>query len=463
MAATALPRLVVAGLSGESGKTLVTLALSLEARRRDLPVRAFKKGPDYIDAAWLEWASGKPARNLDTHLMGFEQAASSFAWHGISSGLNLVEGNRGLFDGLDARGTHSTAELAKALHAPVVLVIDATKVTRTVAALVLGCQKLDPELRIAGVIVNRAGTSRHARIIREAIETVCGIPVLGVIPRASPDALLSTRHLGLVTPREQHGHESLIRNLSEFVGRYLEFDRLVEISQHAGPVPIPAMPQPAVASAAGLTIGYVTDSAFSFYYPENIEALHAAGATVAPISALSAASLPDDLDTLYIGGGFPETHAQLLSNNTGFLASIRQAAQAGLPVYAECGGLMLLSRALIWRGTKYPMAGVFPFDVQVFDSPQGHGYTELLVDTANPFFPVGARLKGHEFHYSRIVPETHVSPTACAVLRGTGCFTGRDAVLAGNVYAAYTHLHALATPDWARGIIGAARSAKAAV
>ncbi|HVN05252.1 MAG TPA: cobyrinate a,c-diamide synthase, partial [Bryobacteraceae bacterium] len=342
-AMSAMPRLVVAGLSGESGKTLVSLALLLEAGRRRLPSRAFKKGPDYIDAAWLGWASAHAARNLDTHLMGFDRARQSFARHAIASGMNVIEGNRGLFDGLDARGTHSTAELAKALQAPVVLVVDATKVTRTAAALVLGCQKLDPAVRLAGVIVNQAAGSRHARLVREAIEVDCGVPVLGIVPRAAPGALLSTRHLGLVTPQEQAEHELLANNLMELVAQHLDFDRLLEIARQAVPLEVPPAPQPSAPAADGVRIGYLQDSAFNFYYPENLEALTGAGAGLVPISSLTAAALPGDLDALYIGGGFPETHAERLSRNTGFLASIRSAANAGLPVYAECGGLMLLA------------------------------------------------------------------------------------------------------------------------
>ena len=184
------PRLVIAGLSGESGKTLVSLGLILAASRSGLPVRAFKKGPDYIDAAWLSWASGQPARNLHTYLMGFEGTARSFVRHASAAGLNLIEGNRGLYDGVDAKGTHSTAVLAKLLRAPVVLVADATKVTRTVAALVLGCQKLDPEVSIAGVILNRIGSRRHEQVTREAIEGECGLPVLGAVPRAGSGILL---------------------------------------------------------------------------------------------------------------------------------------------------------------------------------------------------------------------------------------------------------------------------------
>jgi len=454
-----LPRLVVAGLSGESGKTLISLALLLEAGRRGIPVQAFKKGPDYIDSAWLQWAANRPARNLDTYLMGFERAADSFARHAIPGGFNLIEGNRGLYDGADARGTDSTAELAKALQAPVLLVVNATKVTRTAAALVLGCQHLDPRVRIAGVVVNQVAGTRHANIARQAIESNCQIPVLGVVPRAASEALLPSRHLGLVTPQEHPHCGVLAENLRNLVGACLDIDRLLEVARQAPPVLLPPDPLQSPRSGAGLALGYLRDSAFSFYYPENLEALRAEGADLVDISPLAAASLPAHLDALYIGGGFPETHARQLSENAGFLASLREAAHRGLPIYAECGGLMYLSRAVTWQGQRFPMAGVLPFEVEVCSTPQGHGYVELLVDRANAFFPVGARLRGHEFHYSRILPGDVLLGTACAVRRGTGCGEGRDAVLMDNVWAAYTHLHALATPEWARAMIRAARSA----
>ncbi len=454
-----LPRLVVAGLSGESGKTLVSLALLLEAGRRDIPTQAFKKGPDYIDSAWLEWASGRPARNLDPYLMGFERAAASFARHAVPDGCNVVEGNRGLYDGADALGTHSTAELAKTLRAPVVLVVNVTKITRTAAALVLGCRHLDPEVEIAGVVVNQVSGARHERILREAIESACGIPVLGAIPRAKVDVLLPSRHLGLVTPHEHPDRALLARQLMEAVGAYLDFDRLLAIARRAAPLVVPYVDAPEPADGSGLKIGYLSDSAFCFYYPENLEALRATGAGLVPVSSLAAAELPSHMDALYIGGGFPETHAEALSANSGLLASVREAARQGLPIYAECGGLMYLSRALTWRGHRYPMAGALPFEVDLCDSPQGHGYVELLVDRPNAFFAPGTRLRGHEFHYSRICAPSGTPETACAVLRGTGCCQGRDAVVTGNIWAAYTHLHALATPEWARGMLQAARSA----
>ena len=460
-AAGAFPRLVVAGLSGESGKTLVSLTLLLEARRRAIPAGAFKKGPDYIDAAWLGWASQRPARNLDTYLMGFPTAVGSFVRHAVARGLNVIEGNRGLYDGLDARGTHSTAELAKALEAPVILVINATKVTRTAAALVLGCQKLDPDVRFGGVILNCIARARHESVIRQAVESVCGLPVLGAIPRCASAELLPTRHLGLVTPHEHPAPDALAADLLAFMHGHLDVDRLLAVSRSAPP--LSAGPQTAAepAYASGLVVGYLTDSAFCFYYPENLDALRAAGATLVPVSPLLAAELPSDLDALYIGGGFPETHAGRLAENGSFLASLRQKARDGLPVYAECGGLMLLSRAIGWQGAKYPMAAVLPFEVEVSKTPQGHGYMELAVDRPNPFFPVGTRLRGHEFHYSRIVLESEAPATACSVSRGVGCFSGRDGVVLGNVWAGYTHLHALATPEWARALLRAAAAAKA--
>jgi cobyrinic acid a,c-diamide synthase len=206
-----------------------------------------------------------------------------------------------------------------------------------------------------------------------------------------------------------------------------------------------------------LRIGFLRDSAFTFYYPENLEALESSGCEVVAVEALAAAGLPAGLDALYIGGGFPETHAAALAANEIFLASLRERARQGLPIYAECGGLMLLSRSIIWKGRKHRMAGVLPFDVEVCASPQGHGYADLAVDSPNPFFAQGTVLRGHEFHYSRILLDGAPPPTAFSVSRGEGCFGRRDGVIAGNVLASYIHLHAAATPEWAAGLVTAAR------
>ena len=451
-----MPRLLVAGLSGGSGKTIVTLGLLLLLRRAGLDVRAFKKGPDYIDPAWLAWASAHPARNLDAFLMGAEAVRASFVRHGTRSGINVIEGNRGLFDGLDAAGTYSSANLAEILAAPIVLVLDATKMTRTAAALVLGCQKLDPRASIQGVVLNQVNGQRHERVLREAIESVCSIPVIGALPRLQKN-LLPERHLGLIPPDEHQTMGSVERNLLEWMKDRVDLDALLTIARSAPALAAHADAHTPLPDAHGLRIGYLRDSAFTFYYPENLEELERAGAELVPISALHATSLPTGLHALYIGGGFPETHANALSANTSFLKSLREACTTGLPVYAECGGLMLLARTLSWQGVRYPMANVLPIDVEAFATPQGHGYSELRVDASNPFFSQGAVLRGHEFHYSRIVSGSEAVASACAVLRGTGCFASRDGLITQNVFAAYTHLHATATPQWVSGILAAAR------
>ncbi len=450
------PRLVIGGMSGSSGKTIVSLGLLHLLRRAGVEVRAFKKGPDYIDAAWLAWASSHTARNLDTFLMGPERVVESFIHHATSSGMNVIEGNRGLFDGYDAAGTHSTAALARCLSAPVLLVVNASKVTRTAAAFVLGCQKLDLSLAIRGVILNNVSGERHRDVTRDAIESACGIPVVGCLPQVK-SGLLPERHLGLVPPQELFTTEKLGQDLLQLAEGRLDVDAALSIARDAPPLPWIQEPSPTPPTST-VAIGYLKDAAFTFYYPDNLETLEQSGASLVPVSALEATALPENLQALYIGGGFPETHARALAGNTPFLQSLRNAARRGLPIYAECGGLILLARNLLWKGIRYPMTGVFPFDVEVCDSPQGHGYSELRVVAPNPFFPTGITLRGHEFHYSRIVPCAETISTACLVERGTGCFDKREFVMTNNVVATYTHMHAVGTPEWAAGMVNAARS-----
>ena len=458
-----IPRLVIAGMAGDSGKSIVSLALlrallgSATRNPGEAEVRAFKKGPDYIDAAWLSYVSGAPARNLDTWLMGFDGAVQSFAANATRNGFNLVEGNRGLFDGVDASGTHSTAELAKALRAPVLLVLNVTKMTRTSAALVMGCQHLDPDLRIAGVILNCVASKRHEKVVRVAIEKACGIPVLGAIPKLRSEAL-PQRHLGLVTPEDHPGVAQLPAVLDE-IAAHLDLARIREIAAEVDALPSAERSCPALANVteSAVRIAVIRDAAFSFYYEDNLEALRQAGTELEFVSALRDSALPRDIDAVYVGGGFPEVHAAALEANSAFRLSLAQAVAGGLPVYAECGGLMLLSRAIRWDGKRHAMANVLPFEVEVGSAPQGHGYVEMTVDRENPFYPVGTVLRGHEFHYSRVAVASEAPQTACAVQRGTGVRDKRDGVIANNVWASYTHVHAKGTPEWATAVIGLAR------
>jgi len=452
------PRLVIAGTGGDTGKTLVSLGLCLAWRDEGIPVVAFKKGPDYIDAAWLAWASGGVVRNLDTYLMDSADIVRAFQKHASIRGINVIEGNRGLYDGAGADGIHSTAELSVLLEAPVLLVVDATKRTRTTAAIVLGCIQFDPRVRIAGVVLNRIGSERHRRVTTEAIHETCGVPVVGAIPRLKGGDPLPGRHLGLVTVQE-HGQLARVeQRLVETARDSLDLAAIGDLARSAAELEEPPPATPEVIGGGPVIVGVLRDSAFTFYYPENLEALEAQGAQLRFISALEDSTLPD-IDALYIGGGFPETHGEALAGNRSLLDGVRRAALAGLPIYAECGGMMVLARSIRWQGQSLAMAGVLPMDMVVESRPQGHGYAEVEVDADNPFFPVGTKMRGHEFHYSRVQGEPDVH-TAFAMKRGTGSFPGRDGVVIHNVLASYVHVHARSNPWWASGLVARARKMK---
>jgi cobyrinic acid a,c-diamide synthase len=453
------PRLVVAGLSGDGGKTLVSLGLCRALTQSGRVVQAFKKGPDYIDAAWLTAATGRPCRNLDPYLMS-ESAIGRAVTASSGADLFLVEGNRGLFDGVDAAGSHSTATLAKLLGAPVVLVVNVTKVTRTVAAAVLGSVHLDPELDLAGVILNRVGTSRQERVVRDAVESATGVSVLGAIPRLTGDDPLPGRHLGLVTAVEHPRREEAIDRVASEVSGHVDLERILAVAATAPTVGLEV--SECHPDRRRVTVGFFSDQAFSFYYPENLEVLESAGVRLVAVSPSGDRVLPE-LDALYIGGGFPEVHAARLADNREFAQSVRDRVARGMPVYAECGGLMYLARQLEVDGSSHPMSGVLDLVVEQTRRPQGHGYESVVIDRDNPFFATGTELVGHEFHYSRIVGGTDREATVATVTRGTGIGGGRDGVVVGRVWASYLHIHASATPDWSSGFLAAAAAHSAEV
>lgn len=454
------PRIIISALKGGAGKTTVSLSLASALGRKGLSVVPFKKGPDYIDAGWLCRAVGVPCRNLDPYLMDWPGVRRLFLEGTTSKTIALIEGNRGLYDGLDVEGSTSTAELAIRLTAPVVLVLDCTKATRTVAAQVLGCLHFDPRVNIAGVILNQTAGPRHRRIITDCL-TGIGVPVLGVLPRFKRD--LPERHMGLVPHQEHPEVSGAVDWLADLAEEHLDLDALIDLARSAPKIDIePEVCSLPVPVPAFLRIGVIEDSAFQFYYPENLEALRLAGAEPVVISALSDAELPP-LDGLYIGGGFPETQARALADNESFRNSVRRASEAGLPIYAECGGLMYLSRSLTMDGRTYPMTGALPLAVDVQRRPQGHGYTEVLVEGRNPFYPPGAVLKGHEFHYSRVTDLGGLEDNLVfRMTRGHGIVNGRDGVCVRNTLATYTHIHALGTPQWAAGFIASIKERQAA-
>lgn len=451
MADAELARVIVAGLGGDTGKSLVSLGLARALRQRGMSVAPFKKGPDFIDASLLAAAAGAPARNLDTFMVP-EAAVVATAARAGSSDIAVIEGNRGLYDGMDAAGSHSTAELAKLLSAPILLVVDTTKVTRTVAALVVGCRALDPEVPLAGIILNRVATARQERVIRDAIAGATDLPVIGAIPRLRGDDLPS-RHLGLVPAAEHPRVEEALERVAAAVVEHVDLAAVLAIAGRAPALPPPPPAPPAVAPR--VRIGVLRDAAFSFYYPENLEALEAAGAELHDVSPL-ADDDPGAIDALYAGGGFPEVYAEKLSANSALRRALATRIADGLPVWAECGGLMYLGRELRDPNGNHPMVGALPITVEHTLRPQGHGYVEARVDGDNPFLAPGTELRGHEFHYSKLSATEPALPTMMSLARGVGIGGGRDGLRAGNVVASYTHLHALGVPGWASGLVEAA-------
>lgn len=449
-----IPRIVIAALRGGAGKTLVTLGLVAALRKRDLKVAVFKKGPDYIDANWLGFAAGSPCYNLDSYLMDSCVILDSFTRRSSDADIAVIEGARGLFDGVDSSGEYSTSELAKTLKAPTILIIEGLKMSGTAAALTMGCQILDPELRLEAVILNRVAGARHEDILKTSIANACGIPTVGAIAKQT-FRNFPQRHLGLLPIQEHPQAHALIEQVEAVISRDVDIDAVIEIAGKAQRIQnsSPLFSQKRVISSSGeVRIGLLRDSAFQFYYHDNLDALRATGAQLVEISALDDRYLPD-IHGLYIGGGFPETNAEALAANVSFMESLRLAVDNGLPVYAECGGLMYLSRSIALDDRKFPMVGIFPMDTVLKRKPQGLGYIEVEVVGSNPFYPVGARIKGHEFHYSSVLLETGAKPKyAFKVLRGFGMDGFHDGICVKNAIGSYLHVHALGVSVWAEAI-----------
>lgn len=490
------PRLIISGLGGDNGKTVISTGLCRLWYKESKKVIPFKKGPDYIDMAWLSYAAKHPCYNLDLFLMSKDDVKFSFSHYAKNSDISVIEGNRGLYDGMDEAGSVSTAEIAKLLHSPVIIVVDCTKVTRTVAALILGCQMLDPNVSIKGVILNKLAGYRHESIIRKSIEFNCGLSVCGAIPRLT-NIIFPGRHLGLVPPQEYPEAEEAIENAASIAKKYLDLEKLWEIAHDAPPLLVnsqPSLKQSIVNSYSllvkhsdkfqvandQLRVGVIRDSAFQFYYQENLDALKKEGVELIEFSSLID-DLPSDIDALYIGGGFPETHAEQLSSNAKLRHAIKIAAEEGLPIYAECGGLIYLSEKLIYGGKSYDMTGVLPIVIGVSKKPVGHGYTVIEVEAPNPFFKIGLILHGHEFHYSHVFELNEISHIengynvelesgmqmglstlkdgiyfAFKINKGVGIINRKDGLCYKNVLATYTHLHALGAKEWVKGMIQAA-------
>ncbi len=473
--------LYIAAAHKSSGKTTLTVGMAAALARRGHEVQTFKKGPDYIDPMWLSRASGRPCYNLDFNTQTHEEIQALWRRKAPGADLALVEGNKGLFDGLDLEGADSNAALAALLDLPVVLVLDVSGITRGVAPLVLGYQAFAPELKIVGLILNKVSGARHEAKLRAVLERYTDVPVLGAVPREA-GLLAPERHLGLIPPGESPEAADRITHLADVVDEHIDLSRLLvpgkkKASATEGVVtcqqtkvgdrgnalgkvdPIPLSPSPH-GKRRPLRIGIARDTAFGFYYADDLETFLRFGAELIPLDMLKDAHLPD-VDGLFLGGGFPETHMDALADNVSLREDIARAASQGLPIHAECGGLIYLSRAIYWGARYAPMVGVIPGDIEIHERPQGRGLMRLRETGAAPWSATGNRkspavheaheadiFPAHEFHYAAFRSLDADGITfAYEVVRGAGIDGRHDGIVMGNVLAAFAHLrHTKRTP-----------------
>ena len=448
-------RLLVSAAHKSSGKTTLCIGLAAALRARGEAVQPFKKGPDYIDPLWLGLAAARPCYNLDPYLSGADELRAEFARRMQGATLGLLEGNKGLYDGLALDGCNSNAALAATLGTPVVLVIDARGMTRGIAPLILGFQAFDPNIRIAGVILNQLGGARHEAKLRAVIAHYTGVPVLGAVQHDERLTIVE-RHLGLVPSNEAPAARARVDEIAARIAGQVDLDALLAVARSAGAFTPPAMRVPARAVAARLKLGIAHDSAFGFYYPGDLEALREAGAELVPFDALRDRRLPD-VDALFIGGGFPETHMMALSGNAELRTAVRKAIESGMPAYAECGGLMYLARSIEWNGRRAEMAGALPADIVVHARPVGRGYVHLR-ETGEGLWPAQpALIRAHEFHYSSVENLAPGARFAYRVERGHGIDGRHDGLVHRNLLASYAHLRDVADHHWARRFVEFAR------
>jgi cobyrinic acid a,c-diamide synthase len=454
---------LIAGTASGVGKTTVTLAITAALRRRGLTVQAFKGGPDFLDTGHHSRITGRAARNLDTWMLSAEANREVLHNASLDADILLVEGMMGLFDGKDgATESGSSAEIAKLLKLPVVLVLDSSKTARSIAAVVLGFELFDPELSLAGVILNRVASERHFRMLEAAIKSACKTPVLGWLPRDSAIGI-PERHLGLQTAEEGELGEALEHRIDVLAGLAETRLHLRDLMELQCGLKIDSRPSQTRSQASEqVRIGVARDLAFSFYYEDNLDLLRHHGSTLVPFSPIRDGSLPADLDALYLAGGYPELHASAISKNSTMLSAIRDFAASGRPIYAECGGMIFLSRQLTTRdGTTYPMADVLPFDIDMTEKLIDFGYVVVELTDDCLIGNAGTVVRGHSFHYSRIANDHNVTSNYRVQYSLSGR-TQQEGYRVGNVLASYVHLHFRAGTSITRSFVDAAIASRTA-
>jgi cobyrinic acid a,c-diamide synthase len=449
------PRIVIAGTNSGAGKTTVTLGIMAALKKRGLIVQGFKVGPDYIDPSYHTAITGRPSRNLDGWMIPQEAVREVFHRGSDGADISVIEGVMGMYDGKDPLSNiGSTAELSVLLKAPVILVVNVSSMARSAAAVVLGFQQLDPSVHLAGVIVNQVGSKGHYELVKAAIEQMCQIPVIGYLTRTD-DLQIPERHLGLIPALERGEIAPLFTALERTISETVDIDRIIELANQSElwDPPIPTLftgqkKEPFV------TLAVARDSAFNFYYPENIELLEWNGANIIYFSPLAGEMIPEQADGVYIGGGFPEEFAKQLSQHRLPKESLQQASERGMPIFAECGGYMFLTKTLTDRlDTTYPMTGILPATVHMQPRLAALGYREVVALQDTILSAQGERARGHEFHYStsQIDHKEWTYAYEAVGLRGQK----KEGYAKDNILAGYTHLHFGSNPNMVRRFLAA--------
>ena len=447
--------LLIAGNASGAGKTTMTLAMIAALRRRGLVVQPFKGGPDFLDTGHHSRVAGRVARNLDTWMLSREANEDAVRQAAVGADMVIVEGMMGLFDGKSGDSeAGSSAEIAKLLGLPVVLVLDASKSARSIAATVLGFELFDPELPLTGVILNRVAGERHFEMLEMAIAGRCKTPILGWLPR-EPAIAIPERHLGLQTAEEGAEMEALRDALAGLAEQHLDLDAISELTCS---LDLAASHVARRSNELAVRIGVACDRAFSFYYEDNLDLLRQQGAEIVFFSPLHDAQLPPDLEALYFGGGYPELYAAQLAANTSLLAEVRDFAAAERPIYAECGGMIYLARQLtLLDGTSQAFANILPIAVEMTPKLVQFGYVTVSLTRDCLLGEAGTELRGHSFHHSRIT-EAPTLETAYNVAYSLSGRQESEGYTTGKVLASYLHVHFRTHPEIARHFVQAARA-----
>lgn len=457
-----MQRILISAAHKSSGKTTISIGLCAALHARGLSVQPYKKGPDYIDPMWLSRASERDCHNLDFQTMSNEEMLATISLYSRDTDISIIEGNKGLFDGVALDGSNSNAAVAKLTTSPVVLVIDTQGMTRGIAPLLLGYQSFNQDINIAGIILNKVGGPRHEQKLRDVIQEYTNIPVVGAVPRLN-ELNITERHLGLIPSNEATDTNEVISKIADIVEKYVDLDLFIKLAANAPELPATNYSLASDIKPITLKVGIARDAAFGFYYPGDLNAFKNQGVELIEFDTINDKELPE-VDGLFIGGGFPESWMSELEANKALREQIREAIESGLPAYAECGGLMYLCKSINWQNKQSEMVGVIPVDIKMNPKPQGRGYISLK---QTPDFPWPCdnkeedTISAHEFHYSSL--NTHAKlevKYAYTMQRGSGIDGTHDGLIYKNLLANYAHLRDTSKYHWVKRFVEFIRHVK---